>query len=659
MHRVALDSRDHAELVTEARRRLELACPELNVNGGPDAGATLIELFSWMTGLAIERLGRVPDKLHIALLDLLGIKLNGPAAARTGLRMRLSAPASDPLEVRAGTEAGTLRTAAQESIVFTVQEDFTILPLRPAAYVIQRGGTHKEIGVADGIAYPPGPDQLPFSRPPQIGDALYLGFEDSLASLLMSVSIEASMARGAGVRPEDPPLRWECSQGEGEWADAEVMEDLTGGFNYGSGTVELQCPPTGRIEPIAGNRLHWLRCRIAETTRVSGEPAVYTQPPEIYQITAAPIGALLGAEHSELETAEPLGISDGSPGQTFTTRFNPVLGLAPQETLEVQTPAGDWEPWEERDSFAGSHVDDRHFTIDLVHGLVRLGPQLRDPGGGTAQRGAIPAKGAALRMSRYRHGGGSAGNVDAGRLTTLRSAIPGIASVTNPVAARGGVDPQSVESLRAASALELRTRYRAVTSQDYEFLATEATPRVARARRVEDEESGVTLRILPQVDPADRRLTVEELTPDQALLDEVRRYLEARQLAGTSLRLKPMRFRAVSVVVNLQASPRADVGRIERDVRQALYVYLNPLIGGTALAVGSGWPSGRSLNQGELYAIVHAFEGVELVKILRLYEVDFETGKQASKAAGRQIVIEPDEVIVSGEHIVRVVRRDA
>jgi len=659
MHRVALDSRDHAELVTEARRRLELACPELNVNGGPDAGATLIELFSWMTGLAIERLGRVPDKLHIALLDLLGIKLNGPAAARTGLRMRLSAPASDPLEVRAGTEAGTLRTAAQESIVFTVQEDFTILPLRPAAYVIQRGGTHKEIGVADGIAYPPGPDQLPFSRPPQIGDALYLGFEDSLASLLMSVSIEASMARGAGVRPEDPPLRWECSQGEGEWADAEVMEDLTGGFNYGSGTIELQCPPTGRIEPIAGNRLHWLRCRIAETTRVSGEPAVYTQPPEIYQITAAPIGALLGAEHSELETAEPLGISDGSPGQTFTTRFNPVLGLAPQETLEVQTPAGDWEPWEERDSFAGSHVDDRHFTIDLVHGLVRLGPQLRDPGGGTAQRGAIPAKGAALRMSRYRHGGGSAGNVDAGRLTTLRSAIPGIASVTNPVAARGGVDPQSVESLRAASALELRTRYRAVTSQDYEFLATEATPRVARARRVEDEESGVTLRILPQVDPADRRLTVEELTPDQALLDEVRRYLEARQLAGTSLRLKPMRFRAVSVVVNLQASPRADVGRIERDVRQALYVYLNPLIGGTALAVGSGWPSGRSLNQGELYAIVHAFEGVELVKILRLYEVDFETGKQASKAAGRQIVIEPDEVIVSGEHIVRVVRRDA
>src|SRR5262249_39932039 len=154
-----------------------------------------------MTGLAIERLGRVPDKLHVALLDLLGIQLDGPAAAHTGLRMRLTAPASEPLEIRAGTDAGTLRTEAQQSAGVTVQDDFTIMPLRPAAYVIERGGAAKEIGIADGVARPAGPDQLPFGRPPQPGDALYLGFEHSLARLLMSVSMEASMARGAGVRP--------------------------------------------------------------------------------------------------------------------------------------------------------------------------------------------------------------------------------------------------------------------------------------------------------------------------------------------------------------------------------------------------------------------------------------------------------------------------
>jgi predicted phage baseplate assembly protein len=655
---VRLDDRDHHELVAEARRRVTVLCPELAVNGAADPTAALIELFTWMTELAVERLGMVPDKLHVALLDLLGIELDGPAAAHTELRLRLSAPPTEPLEIRAGTEAGTLRTATQESIVFGTSQTFVIPPLLPAAYLVQRAGAAKEIGVADGVAYPTGPDQIPFSRQPQTGDALYLGFEESLSRLLMRVSMEASMARGAGVKPDDPPLRWEVSLGDGSWAEVAVLQDLTGGFNYGSGTVEVQCPPGSGTEAIAGRRLFWLRCRIAETTRVAGEPAVFTQAPEIYQITAAPTGALLPAEHATVEIEETVGVSDGTPGQTFATRFTPVLALAPSETLEVKTGDGDWEPWEQVDSFAGSGVGDRHFGMDLVHGHIRLGPELRDADGGVTLRGAIPAKGAMLRMCRYRHGGGRTGNVDAGTISVLRSALPGVASVSNPRPALGGVDPEALESARQRSALQIRTRYRAVTAEDYEFLATEATPRVARALRVVDGLPGVTLRILPRVDPADRKLTFEELTPDERLLEEIQRYLDARKLPGTPVRLEPMRFRAVSVVVNLQVTPRANAHRIERHVRDQLYTYLNPMIGGNPGAVGSGWPPGRSLNQGELYAIMHAFDAVETVKILRLYEMDIATGDQGSKAAGRQVLIEPDEVVVSGEHVVRVARRE-
>jgi predicted phage baseplate assembly protein len=655
---VRLDDRSHADLVAEAQRRVAVLCPELAVNGAADPTAALIELFTWMTGLAVERLAMVPDKLHVALLDLLGIELDGPAAAHTELRMRLSAPPAEPLEIRAGTEAGTLRTPAQESIVFGTVQTFTIHPLLPAAYLVQRAGAAKEIGVADGVAYPTGPDQVPFSRQPQHGDALYLGFDGSLSRLLMRVSMEASMARGAGVKPDDPPLRWEMSRGNNTWAEVDVLEDLTGGFNYGSGTVEVQCPPGSGTEAIAGRRLYWLRCRIAETTRVAGEPAVYTQAPEIYQITATPIGALLAAEHCTVEIEEMLGVSDGSPGQTFITRFSPVLSLAPGETLEVKTGEGDWEPWEQRDSFAGSGPGDRHFGLDLVHGHVRLGPELREADGGVSLHGAIPAKGALMRMCRYRHGGGRTGNVDAGTINVLRSAIPGVASVSNPRPALGGVDPEGLDSARRRSALQIRTRYRAVTAEDYEFLATEATPRVARALRVADEQPGVTLRILPRVDPADRRLTFEELTPDALLLEEIQRYLDARKLPGTPVRLLPMRFRAVSVVVNLQVGPRADAPRIERHVTEQLYTYLNPMIGGSPGGVVGGWPPGRSLNQGELYAIMHAFDAVEAVKILRLYEMNIETGEQGSKAAGRQVLLEPDEVVASGDHVVRVARRE-
>jgi predicted phage baseplate assembly protein len=263
-----------------------------------------------------------------------------------------------------------------------------------------------------------------------------------------------------------------------------------------------------------------------------------------------------------------------------------------------------------------------------------------------------------VRISRYRHGGGQLGNVAADRLVTLRSAIPGVASVTNPAPARGGVDAQSVSDARARAALEIRTRHRAVTAQDYEFLATDASPRVARAVRVQDGEPGVTLGLVPRVDPANRRLTIGELMPDAALLEVVTEHVSARKVAGCPVRLTPARFRGVSVVVNLEASSRADAEEIERRVAASLYAYLNPLIGGSASGLGTGWEFGRPLNQGELYSIVHAVTGVESVRILRVYERDLSTGERAAKPAGRQIALAPDELIASGEHVVRVGRRE-
>jgi len=295
---VRLDARTESDLVAEAQSRLVEAIPELRIGTDGDPARALTELFGWMTGIAVERLARVPDKLHLALLDMLGIELRGPAAARADVRLNLSAPAERPVSIRKGTEIGTLRSASEPSIVFTLDEDFTIAPLRPVAYVVERAGAAREIGVADGVAYPHGPDRIPFGQPPAVGDALYLGFEESIARLVLEVSIEASMARGAGVRPEDPPLRWEASQGGGEWAEVEVLSDQTGGFNFGSGTVELECPAGSGVEPVAGQRLHWLRCRIAQTTRLGNQAAAYQHAPEIFQITAAPVGARPSARHS-------------------------------------------------------------------------------------------------------------------------------------------------------------------------------------------------------------------------------------------------------------------------------------------------------------------------------------------------------------------------
>src|SRR3954449_9717048 len=130
--------------------RISRACPEWTEHNVSDPGITLIELFAWMTEMTIYRLNRVPDKLHVSLLELLGIRLDGPSAAQTSLRFRLAEPAVEPIRIEASTEVGTPRTATEESIIFQVDEDFAIPAARPAAYLLQRGGQVKSVGVADG-----------------------------------------------------------------------------------------------------------------------------------------------------------------------------------------------------------------------------------------------------------------------------------------------------------------------------------------------------------------------------------------------------------------------------------------------------------------------------------------------------------------------------
>jgi predicted phage baseplate assembly protein len=653
---IVLDDRGFQDLVSEARTRIALACPEWTEHNVSDPGITLIEMFAWMTEVLLYRVNRIPDKLHVALLELMGVRLAPPACARTDVRFTLGGPAEERVEIPArSTEVGTLRTADEAALIFQVTEDFAIEPLRPAAYAVQRAGAVKDVGVAAGSAKPTGADRMPFASPPQVGDALLLGFEQPIGRLLMQVDVDGSQARGAGIDPHDPPLRWEVSGPEGGWSEATVLEDLTGGFNFGSGAITLELPVHSAIHAIAGNRLHWLRCRLDDRTRSGAAGVTYSNAPEIYAITAAPIGAVLPSEHAATVEREELGVGDGTPGAEYELRHHPVLAPAHGETLEVRpVQAENWQSWEVRESFAESGPSDRHCVLDLATGRVELGPAIRQPDGGWRQYGAVPAKGSALRFSRYRHGGGRAGNVAANTLTVLKTAIPGVAAVSNPRPALGGVDGEELGSARERAALEIRSRNRAVTAEDFEFLSVHASPRVARAVCVAPVEDGpVCIHVLPRVDPADRQLTVAELTPGEELLAEVAAFLDERRMIGTTIQLLPMELKAVSVVVNLQVSALADLERVERDVAHALYVYLNPLIGGSPNGPADGWPFGRALNQGELFGVVHAIEGVEFVKILRIYETDLRTGEQASKPLSGHLPLGPAEVIVSGAHIVK------
>lgn len=114
-----LDDRDFQSLVDEAKRLVQKSSPEWTDHNVSDPGVTLIEAFAQMVDQLIYRLNRLPDRHYVKFLELIGLTLYPPTAARGTVTFWLSAPQSSPVLVRAETEVATSRTDVDEPISFT------------------------------------------------------------------------------------------------------------------------------------------------------------------------------------------------------------------------------------------------------------------------------------------------------------------------------------------------------------------------------------------------------------------------------------------------------------------------------------------------------------------------------------------------------------
>jgi uncharacterized phage protein gp47/JayE len=92
--------------------------------------------------------------------------------------------------------------------------------------------------------------------------------------------------------------------------------------------------------------------------------------------------------------------------------------------------------------------------------------------GGGGPFGAPFPTGTANITATYRVGTGSAGRVDANALVTLLDRPPGLISVTNPLPAEGGADPETLQTIRQNAPHTVRTFDRAVSLQDFQDLIT-------------------------------------------------------------------------------------------------------------------------------------------------------------------------------------------
>lgn len=645
-----LDDRRFQDLVDDAKRMVQRRCPEWTNHNVADPGVTLIETFAFMTDQLLYRLNRVPDRMYLTFLELVGLRLLPPTAARAPVTFWLSAPATTDLTIAAGTRVGTVRTEATPSVEFAITADLVLPPTslaRIATDVSEEDGERTWNDRTD-----PGGVRSPFAAfggPPRLDDALLIGLDRAAPNCAILIDFDGRVD-GVGVNPKRPPLAWEAWTGDG-WAECVVGSDETGGLNR-PGSVILHVPGGHDASVLGGERAGWLRARVVEPEE--GQRG-YTAAPIVHGLTACTIGGTTEARHGDLVLVESLGEAEGVPGQAFEVSRAPILAAAAAPVVETSSDDG-WQEWTQVEHFAASGPDDRHFVLDAWAGQVLFGPAVREPDGTLRQYGAVPPEHADVRIRGYVTGGGRAGNVTAGAIQTLKSSIPFVAGVENLRPAVGGVDGETLEQAKIRGPLLLRARSRAVTTEDYEALAREAAPDVARVRCVPAGDGDVapgSVRVL--VVPAaacddEGRIVFENLLPPTDTLDAIVRRLDETRVVGTRVIVEPPLYRGITVVGRLVARPRVSLERVRADALAALYRFLNPLPGGGP--DGDGWPFGRPVQAGELFGLLQRVSGVSLVEDVRLFTADPVTGVRGGEA--QRVDLAVNSLVFSFDHQIRV-----
>src|SRR2546422_9392547 len=111
-----LDDRRFQDLVDDAKRLVQQRCPEWTDHNVSDPGVTLIETFAWMTDQVLYRLNRVPERDYIKFLELIGVRLFPPTAARAAITFWLAGPPPGRVDIQPGTPAPTRRPAADRAM---------------------------------------------------------------------------------------------------------------------------------------------------------------------------------------------------------------------------------------------------------------------------------------------------------------------------------------------------------------------------------------------------------------------------------------------------------------------------------------------------------------------------------------------------------------
>ena len=641
-HVPRLDDHTYDSIVAEMLSRISRYTPEWSpvwsdLNDS-DPGITMLQVFAWLGEMLAFRMNQVPALSYLKFLQLLGVELRAAEPARVEMTFPVKASFASPTAiVPLGTQVTAETAGGGPPLVFEATEALTVLRPPLAAVVAYDGKlAYESVTEANARAS----SFRPFGPTAAEGAALLLGFGASapfpateLTLFVWGTDTGRRTAVGCGL-PASPAyasatVRWSAWTGL-DWTPITLVKDDTLAFTR-TGAIVLRTPDGLATTTVAPepNPLFWLRAELV-TSR-------YERPP----VVAALRTNTMTLTQMETVRDEVLGGSTGRPAQSFRLTNTPVL--AGSLTLEVDQGSGP-EDWVEVEDFLASGPRDQHYVLNRTTGEVRFGD---------GRTGAIPIAnvtnpGANVVARRYRYGGGAHGNVAAGALHALRSAVPGIDEngVVNVMASYGGRDEETLDQAKQRAPAAIRSRCRAVTSDDFEFFAGQAA-NIARARALPLRHPDfpdvavpgvITVIVVPvSTDPQPR--------PSEGTLRTVCAYLDQRRLLTTEVYVAPPTYAEVSIAVDVVADDAADLAQVQREVEQTLKRYFHPLTGGED---GAGWPFGGTISFSRAFQRVFSVAGVSSVDRL-VITVD---GVEAPEC--RDVPIAADALASSRSHRVSV-----
>jgi predicted phage baseplate assembly protein len=306
------------------------------------------------------------------------------------------------------------------------------------------------------------------------------------------------------------------------------------------------------------------------------------------------------ASHGE-SVSQILGAGNGSLAfQRFELKQLPLtyraaaneIGAAGELTVRVGDIA-----WTERPMMFGAGPCEHAFTLSTDE-------QGRDfVVFGDGVRGARLPSGGNNVLAAYRKGLGVGGNVAADKLTQLITRPLGLKSVSNPLSAEGGTDPESADAARQSIPLATRTLGRAVSLLDYEDFAR-AFSGIAKAQaQVLQLPAGPTVAIT-LAGPAGALLT-----PASPVWINLLAALKASGDPHVAVALLSHQASPFHLGLKVKGDPAYDIKTVLAAVEAALHQHY--AFESRAL--------GQPVQQSDVIAVAQAIPGVVAIDLTRLY----------------------------------------